>query len=90
MLLTSSTTISFTVPNNNDVSNTTLKVYDVLGKKVKTLVDEVKGPGKYEVSFSTEERSTSGSNKTNLSSGVYFYRLTAGDFTAVKKMLLIR
>ena len=82
-----STTISYQL---SSTSHVTLKVYDVLGKEVKTLVDEVKGPGKYEVSFSTEERSTSGSNKTNLSSGVYFYRLTAGDFTAVKKMLLIR
>ena len=82
-----STTISYQL---SSTSHVILKVYDVLGREVRTLVDEVKGPGEYEVNFSSEGQSASGSNKTNLSSGVYIYRLTAGNFTAVKKMLLIQ
>ena len=57
-----------------------LKVYDVLGKEVATLVNEEKTAGNYEVSF----------NASQLSSGVYFYKLQAGDFFETKKMILIK
>ncbi len=57
-----------------------LKVYDVLGREVTTLVNEKKSPGTYKVSF----------DGSNLSSGIYFYRLTAGDYTETKKMVLVR
>ncbi len=57
-----------------------LKVYDILGNEVATLVDEYKPAGIYEVEF----------NASNLSSGTYFYRLTAGEFTQTKKMLLLQ
>jgi hypothetical protein len=57
-----------------------LKVYDVLGNEVVTLVNEQKEPGYYEVEF----------NATQFSSGVYFYRLQAGDFVQTKKMILMR
>ncbi|MDE3057298.1 MAG: T9SS type A sorting domain-containing protein, partial [Bacteroidota bacterium] len=56
----------------------TLKVYDVLGRKVATVVNERKSPGTYEINF----------NAGKLSSGVYFYRLSAGTFTSVKKMIV--
>ncbi|MCZ7615008.1 MAG: T9SS type A sorting domain-containing protein [Ignavibacteriaceae bacterium] len=62
------------------VSNITLKVYDILGSEVITLVNEQQEPGYYEVQF----------NAANIASGMYVYRLQAGDFISVKKMLLIK
>ena len=64
----------------------TLKVYDVLGNEIATLVDEQKEAGYYEVEFSTG----SFGNATQLASGIYFYRLQAGNFNQTKKMLLLR
>jgi len=61
----------------------TLKVYDVLGKEVATLVNEDKPAGFYEVEF---DASTLG----GLPSGIYFYKMQAGKFTAVNKMMLLR
>ncbi|MBK7629458.1 MAG: T9SS type A sorting domain-containing protein [Ignavibacteriales bacterium] len=58
----------------------TLKVTDVLGNDVSTLVDEEKPAGSYEVDF----------NASSLSSGIYFYRLQAGSFIQTKKMVLIK
>ncbi len=58
----------------------TLKVQDILGRDVATLANEVQNPGKYEVDF----------EGSRLPSGVYFYRLTAGRFTEVKKLMLIK
>ena len=58
----------------------TLKIYDVLGNEVETLVNEEKPEGNYEVEF----------NGTKLSSGVYFYRLIAGSFIQTKKMILVK
>jgi len=59
---------------------TSLKVYDILGKEVTTLVNEEKPAGNYQVSF----------NGSNFSSGVYFYQLKAGRFEATKKLVLIK
>ncbi|MGQ9644553.1 MAG: T9SS type A sorting domain-containing protein, partial [Ignavibacterium sp.] len=68
-------------PNGTKQSaNVTLKVYDVLGNEVATLVDEFKSAGNYEVKF----------DATNLSSGTYFYRITAGEFSETKKLILIK
>ena len=61
-------------------SQQTLKIYDVLGNEVATLVDEYKPAGKYEVEFSA----------ASLPSGVYFYQLKAGEFISVKKMILLK
>jgi N-acetylneuraminic acid mutarotase len=61
-------------------SRVTLKVYDILGNEVATLVNEEKAAGTYEVTWNAE----------GLSSGVYFYQLKAGEFTATKKLLLLR
>jgi len=71
------TTINFSVPKSGLV---TLRVYDVLGKEVASLVNEVKNAGSYSVDF----------NGTELTSGTYFYRIEAGDFTDVKKMILLK
>ncbi|MCX6160924.1 MAG: T9SS type A sorting domain-containing protein [Ignavibacteriae bacterium] len=57
-----------------------LKVYDVMGREVQTLVNESLKPGTYETSF----------DGTFLNSGVYFYKLQAGDFTDTKKLILIK
>ncbi|WP_304040484.1 T9SS type A sorting domain-containing protein [Ignavibacterium album] len=62
----------------------TLKVYDVLGNEVATLVDEYREAGRYEVEFNAVETRRG----VSLSSGIYFYRLTAGSFTEVRKMIL--
>jgi hypothetical protein len=57
-----------------------LKIYDILGNQVTTLVDEYKPAGKYEVEFSA----------ASLPSGVYFYRIQSGDFVQIKKMMLLK
>jgi hypothetical protein len=71
------TVISYQMPVS---SNVILKVYDVLGNEVATLVDEYKPAGVYEVEL----------DANNLSSGVYFYRIQAGSFNQVRKMILIK
>jgi photosystem II stability/assembly factor-like uncharacterized protein len=58
----------------------TLKVYDVLGNEVATLVNEYRNAGGFEIDF----------NASSLSSGIYFYKLQAGDFVQTKKMILIK
>jgi hypothetical protein len=69
---------------------TTLKVYDVLGREVRTLVNEELKAGSYEVTFFAEGGSASGGYARELSSGVYFYRLEARGFVQTKKLLLLR
>ncbi len=58
----------------------TLKVYDILGREVAVLVNEKKAPGSYEVKF----------DGSGISSGVYFYRLTAGKYVECRKMMLMK
>jgi hypothetical protein len=72
-----STKIKYSIPNSEFV---TLKVYDVLGNEVATLVNEEKSAGSYEVNF----------NASQLSSGIYFYKLQTGNFAETKKMLLLK
>ena len=72
-----STTISWQSPIN---SHQTLKVFDVLGNEVVTLVNEYRTAGIYEAEF----------NATKLSSGIYYYQLKAGDFVHTKKMILMK
>ena len=72
-----STKISWQLPVGDKA---TLKVFNILGKKVATLVNEYKPAGKYETKF----------NAANLPSGVYFYRLQAGDFVQTRKMILLK
>ncbi len=71
------TSITYQLMNKSDVS---LKIYDLTGKEVMTLVNEKQNAGKYTVTFSGAD----------LSSGLYIYRIKAGEFTIARKMILIR
>jgi hypothetical protein len=90
-----STKIKFSVPYvtlrqaQGDI-HVTLKVYDLLGNELTTLVNEEKPAGNYEVEFSAIGGSASGGNAYTLPSGVYFYQLKAGPFFETKKMVLLR
>jgi hypothetical protein len=77
-----STNIEFRISDFGFVS---LKIYDILGNEIATIVNEELSPGKYDIEFDlgTDLGST-------LPSGIYFYQLRAGDFTQTKKMLLIK
>jgi hypothetical protein len=72
-----STKMKYSVPQNGIV---TIKVYDLTGQEVATLLNEEKHPGNYEIDF----------NAAGLSSGVYFYKMTANNFTQVKKMSILK
>lgn len=77
-----STKIKFVLPNagTSSVKYVELKIYDVLGNEIATLVSEEKPAGSYEIEFHGE----------NLSSGIYIYRLTSGGFTQSKKLILLK
>jgi len=72
-----STSIEFTLPKSEF---TTLKVFNILGKEVETLVSNNLNQGNHTYQFDGK----------NLASGVYYYQLVAGDFTVIKKMVLIK
>jgi len=86
------TKIKFEIPGQarNDNTLVTLKVYDILGREVATLVNEEKPAGEYEVEFSAKGGSASGGNASTLPSGIYFYQLKAGSFVETKKMILLK
>ena len=71
------TNITYSIATNTHVN---IKVYDITGKEITTLVNKYKTQGHYSVSF----------DGTNLSSGFYFYRISAGDYTEMKKMSLLK
>ena len=79
-----STIISFTIPNVTlsgvEESRVQLKVYNILGNEVATLVDEYKAAGMHNVQFTMD----------NLASGIYFYTLQAGAFVESKKMIYLK
>jgi hypothetical protein len=77
-----STRIKYSLPQTSRVQ---IKVFDVLGNEIETLVNEEKQKGTYEIEF----KSHSGKVR-NLSSGVYFYQLKAGSFVETKKMILMK
>ena len=72
-----STTIGYSIPTNSFV---TLKIYNLLGSEIATLVNEEKNYGTYKVIW----------NAQNIPSGVYFYKITAGEYSEVKKMILLK
>jgi hypothetical protein len=71
------TVIKYSIPKTELVK---LTVYDILGKEIETLVNEVKNPGEYRVDF----------NASSYTNGVYFYKLTTGNFSQTKKMLFVK
>ncbi|NMB82039.1 MAG: T9SS type A sorting domain-containing protein [Ignavibacteria bacterium] len=71
------TTISYQIPENNHV---TLKVFDMIGNEVETLINEEKPAGYHTITFDAE----------NISTGVYFYQLKVGDFVSTKKLILMK
>jgi hypothetical protein len=73
------TTIKYDIPVGT-YGNTSIKVYDVVGREVATLVNETKEAGSYQVTF----------NASKLASGVYFYKLQAGSYSSVKKLVLMK
>jgi hypothetical protein len=80
-----STTIKYNLPSSRQgersgVRFVTLKIYNLLGKEVAMLVNELQAPGNYEVKF----------NGSNLASGVYIYRLQAGNFVSIKKLMILK
>lgn len=72
-----STVISFEIPSRNFVE---LKIYDLLGREITSLVNEEKDAGRYSIRFSGND----------LASGIYFYRLTAGNYSQTKKLILMK
>ncbi|MCL4279940.1 MAG: T9SS type A sorting domain-containing protein, partial [Ignavibacteriaceae bacterium] len=79
-----STKIKYEIPASLNPSKggtlVQLIVYDILGREIAVLVNEEKHPGNYEIEF----------DGSNLSSGIYLYRLTAGGFSATKKLVLLK
>ena len=71
------TTIKFSLPKSENVK---LEIFNILGEKVQTLLNEFYNAGIYETEF----------NAGNLPSGIYFYTLTSGKFTATKKLILLK
>ena len=71
------TNIEFSIPKDANVS---IKIYDILGKEVSTLVNEQRSAGTYIINW----------NASNFSSGIYFYRVSAGECTETKKMFLVK
>jgi hypothetical protein len=76
------TTIQYSIPSNskNRLLNVNLSVYDILGKKVKTLVNEVKPSGEYIINF----------DASGLSSGVYYYQIKTENYYEAKKMIILK
>ena len=90
-----STTIQYsieTVGNGHarSTTNIILKVYDVLGREVTTLVDQKQPPGKYSVVFNANDIQRKFPNNQHSASAIYFYRLQSGNFVETKKMLLLK
>jgi M6 family metalloprotease-like protein len=83
------TTISYTLRSSagagSKQARTNLAIYNILGMKVRTLVDEVQVPGSYRIEWDGRDR-----NGDKVASGIYFYRLTRGDDAETKKMMLIK
>lgn len=81
----SSTIIQYEIPlsfatSKSDIEIVSLTIYDILGRKLETLVNERKTPGRYSIEW----------NANNYSSGIYYYELKAGNFRSIKKMVLIK
>lgn len=80
------TNFEFRIPASTagraDFGLVTIKVYDILGREIITLINKEKNPGNYTVKFDA--------SKYNLSSGIYFYQLKAGNFIKTRKLILLK
>ncbi len=74
------TKIRLDIPTGSSVTQTFLSVYDLLGREVEILINELLKPGTYEVDW----------NGSRFSSGLYFYRMVTGSYTAIRKMVLVK
>jgi len=72
-----STTINYDLPKQ---SNVTLKIYNIVGEEIATLINQEQNAGRYQVQW----------NAAQLASGIYFYQLKSGDFVSTKKMILLK
>jgi flagellar hook assembly protein FlgD len=79
------TDIRYQISDSRSPVHTSLKIFNILGQEVRMLVDEVKEAGYYTVTWDGKDRFGN-----DVASGVYFYRLTAGDYTATKRMVLLK
>ena len=80
-----STVISYTIPEQSEQVAVKLNVFNIRGQVVKTLLDQVQGPGIYTVEWDGMDNSG-----RRAASGVYFYRISAGDFVSMRKMVLLK
>ncbi len=76
------TTIEYSVPSR---SNVTIEIFDILGRKIKTLVDESRAAGEYQITWDGNN-----TNGQKVSTGIYFYRFQANDHVATRKMILLK
>jgi len=75
------TKIKYSVGENvSEGETTSLMIYDILGNEVAVLLNEYKSPGEYEIEF----------NANSLSAGIYLYKITSGNFIAIKKLALVK
>ena len=79
-----STTINYSIPDGQEI-NVRLKIFDIRGALIQTLVNEIKKAGMYQIYWNGTD-----SNDRSVSSGVYFYQIQAGDFVQIKKMVLLK
>lgn len=73
----STTTFNYSIQESEHVQ---LVIYDILGNKINTIIDEIQSPGKYKIIF----------NRNNLASGVYFYKITTKNYSKTNKMILLK
>ena len=71
------TVISYSIPNT---ANVKIKIFDITGREIRQLINEVKEAGRYEIKF----------DGSNLATGIYFYKLESGSFVSTKRMVLIK
>ncbi|GAB6283058.1 MAG: hypothetical protein STSR0008_18130 [Ignavibacterium sp.] len=83
----SSTTINYQIPKDEFV---VIKIYDLLGKEISTLVNEFQSKGKHKIIFNSNNISNGISVKGEFASGVYFYQLVAGEFIDTKKLIILK
>jgi hypothetical protein len=81
------TIISYSIPVSCHVN---LKLYDILGREVATLADEEKSPGKYEIEFDGTKITDGKFVRGGCASGIYLYRLQAGNFSQTRKLIYLK